>query len=133
MSILVSRVSLDDYQLKVRNLLRNSAYRDQITQLEKGSFVYPELDLKLTVQPFQQEGTPYKWQPKQIPEQPKPAKQPMIIKVLNWLTNNKQPEPIQQPTANNSEETGEEEDNENSQADGLMTLENEDILFPEEF
>ena len=31
MSILCSRVSLDDYQLKVRNLLRNSAYRDEIT------------------------------------------------------------------------------------------------------
>lgn len=67
MSILLSRVSLDDYQLKIRNLLRNSAYRDQITQLEKGKFVYPELDLMLTTEPFQQEGTPYQWKPK--PEQ----------------------------------------------------------------
>jgi hypothetical protein len=58
MSILCSRVSLDDYQLKVRNLLRNSKYRDQITKLEKGSFVFPELDLKLSVQPFKAQNSP---------------------------------------------------------------------------
>jgi hypothetical protein len=52
MSILCSRVSLDDYQLKVRNLLRNSEFRDIITQLPKGEFVFPELDMKLTTEPF---------------------------------------------------------------------------------
>ena len=63
MSILCSRVSLDDYQLKVRNLLRNSKYRDEITELAKGSFVFPELDLKLTVQPFKAQGTPTEIEP----------------------------------------------------------------------
>ena len=56
MSLILSRVSLDDYQLKIRNLLRNSKYREEITKLEKGSFVFPELDLKLNVEPFQQIG-----------------------------------------------------------------------------
>jgi guanylate kinase len=69
MSILCSRVSLDDYQLKVRNLLRNSKYRDEITLLEKGKFVFPELDLMLSVQPFKQEGTPQQIKP-QVTEQP---------------------------------------------------------------
>ncbi len=59
MSILCSRVSLDDYQLKVRNLLRNSEYRDVITELPKGQFVFPELDLLLTTEPFKQVGAPY--------------------------------------------------------------------------
>ena len=71
MSILLSRVSLDDYQLKVRNLLRNSEYRDIITELPKGMFVFPELDLELVTEPFQQQGTPSEWKP-QIIEQPKP-------------------------------------------------------------
>ena len=71
MSILLARVSLDDYQLKVRNLLRNSEYRDTITQLEKGKFVFPELDLELETLPFQQEGKPYEWKP-QVIEQPQP-------------------------------------------------------------
>jgi hypothetical protein len=63
MSILLARVSLDDYQLKVRNLLRNSEFRDTITQLEKGKFVFPELDLELSTEPFKQNGRPYQWIP----------------------------------------------------------------------
>lgn len=74
MSIVVSRVSLDDYQLKVRNLLRNSQYRDVITALPKGQFVFPELDLLLSTEPFNQQGKPYEWKPKriEIKEQSKP-------------------------------------------------------------
>lgn len=68
MSILLSRVSLDDYQLKVRNLLRNSQYRDEITILPKGKFVFPESDLELTTEPFSQNGKPFEWHK---PEQPK--------------------------------------------------------------
>jgi hypothetical protein len=71
MSILCSRVSLDDYQLKVRNLLRNSKYRDEITQLPKGKFVFPELDLMLSVQPFKQEGTPIQLKQPTAPQQKK--------------------------------------------------------------
>ena len=69
MSIVSSRVSLDDYQLKVRNLLRNSKYRDLITTLPKGKFVFPELDLMLSVEPFKQQGTPQQIK-QSIPEQP---------------------------------------------------------------
>jgi hypothetical protein len=71
MSILLARVSLDDYQLKVRNLLRNSEFRDTITELPKGKFVFPELDLELETEPFKQEGKPYEWIP-QVIEQPQP-------------------------------------------------------------
>ncbi len=62
MSILLSKVSLDDYQLKIRALLRNSKFRDQITALPKGTFVFPETDQQLTVEPFNQQGKPYLWQ-----------------------------------------------------------------------
>jgi hypothetical protein len=69
MSILLSRVSLDDYQLKVRQLLRNSKFRDKITILEKGSFIFPELDLVLKTEPFQQQGKPFEWhRPQPIPK-----------------------------------------------------------------
>jgi len=61
MSILLARVSLDDYQLKVRNLLRNSNYRNEITALEKGKFIFPETDNILEVKPFQQNGKPTEW------------------------------------------------------------------------
>lgn len=71
MSILLARVSLDDYQLKVRNLLRNSEFRDVITELPKGKFVFPELDLVLETETFQQEGKPWEYVP-QIAEEPTP-------------------------------------------------------------
>jgi len=85
MSILLARVSLDDYQLKVRNLLRNSKYRNEITQLEKGKFIFPELDLELETKPFEQNGKPYEWKPK-IPE-PKPQKKKLSFfkRLWNWL------------------------------------------------
>jgi len=82
MSILLSRVSLDDYQLKVRNLLRNSEYRDLITLLPKGKFVFPELDLMLTTEPFMQQGKPQLWNK---PEQPRITQQPEPIKPLSLL------------------------------------------------
>jgi hypothetical protein len=70
MSIILARVSLDDYQLKVRNLLRNSKFRDQITSLEKGKFVFPETDNVLETKPFQQIGKPYEYKPKPKPQKP---------------------------------------------------------------
>jgi hypothetical protein len=126
MSILLSRISLDDFQLKIRALLRNSIFRDQITTLEKGSFVYPELDLKLTVEPFQQIGTPYEFKPTVTPTEIKKEKKNLtLLGAIKYLIN-----PFAIYPNSNKEET--KEDLEDSQADGLMTLENED-LFPEEF
>jgi energy-coupling factor transporter ATP-binding protein EcfA2 len=72
MTILLSQISLDDYQLKVRNLLRNSKYRELITELPKGSFVYPTTDQLLKVEPFQQQGKPYEWIYRP-PQKPKPV------------------------------------------------------------
>lgn len=62
-SLIFSRVSLDDFQLKIRNLLRNSKYRDEIIKLPKGQFIFPELDLKLTTEPFIQVGKPTEFKP----------------------------------------------------------------------
>ena len=61
MAIVLGKVSLDDYQLKVRALLRNSKYKDAITQLPKGTFVFPETDQTLTTEPFKQNGKPLEW------------------------------------------------------------------------
>lgn len=73
MSILTAKVSLDDYQLKVRNLLRNSKYRSEITRLEKGKFVFPETDNIIETTPFKQNGQPFEYKPMPKPE-PKPKK-----------------------------------------------------------
>lgn len=112
MSILCSRVSLDDYQLKVRNLLRNSKYRDEITQLPKGKFVFPELDLMLSVQPFKQEGTPQQIKPI-IPKQPQQPqkKQSRFRNLVNWLDTLTSGTPhVRQPQNTATEDKGELEE-----------------------
>jgi hypothetical protein len=95
MSILLSKISLDDYQLKIRNLLRNSKFRNEITGLKKGLFVFPELDRVLKTEPFQRQGKPYEWipKPKAEPKQEKPSKLDtlkgflkMPFVALQWFT-----------------------------------------------
>lgn len=138
MSILLSRISLDDYQLKIRNLLRNSQYRDTITQLQKGEFVFPETDQLLTVEPFQQDGIPYQWQPK-AQQQSKPLTQadkwnsynPVKKAALLFATiiGAYNPKPIQKQTTNRGNNL-EDLDKEDQNGDALMTLPEKDILLP---
>lgn len=73
MSLLLSRVSLDDNQLKIRQLLRNSEFKNLITELPKGEFVFPELNLKLNTEPFMQIGKPYLWIQPEEPKQQTPT------------------------------------------------------------
>jgi hypothetical protein len=79
MSILLARVSLDDYQLKIWNLLRHSKFRTEITQLEKGKFVFPETNSIVTTEPFKAEGKPFEWKPIK-PEQLKKTYQYKTVK-----------------------------------------------------
>jgi hypothetical protein len=136
MSLILSRVSLDDYQLKIRQLLRNSEFKNIITELPKGEFVFPELDQKLTTEPFQQIGKPFEYH---TPEQTQPQAQFIdpwkAPKTMGFwqalkmaiLGENKNPK------SQNDNDTDDKDDKEDSQGDGLMTLENGDELFPEEF
>jgi hypothetical protein len=122
MSILLSRVSLDDYQLKVRNLLRNSQYRDEITELPKGKFVFPELDLELTTEPFTQNGKPHQAIPR---TQEQPKKLNILLKFARWYTVNKKRIEEQQRLIQNSQTPLSEEDRE-SQEDGYLDRDEEE-------
>jgi len=121
MSIILAKVSLDDYQLKVRNLLRNSDYRDKITELPKGKFVYPETDEEFQTEPFVQNGKPFEWQPK-----PKEQKQKIGI-LQKWFIKHglykpkpkpqSRPEPEPQPEVSEPEQPDEEDDTTDDTAD----------------
>jgi hypothetical protein len=102
MQILLAKISLDDFQLKVRNLLRNSKYKDKITTLPKGSFILPETDTILKTTPFQQNGKPFEIKP-QINNLPSYAtklgehKPNIIERIQNYL------KPLFQPSHRTSE------------------------------
>jgi len=71
--LLIGQVSLDDYELKIRRLLRHSAHREQILTLEKGKFLYPSLDKIVSFPKFQANGKPYEIKSNlEAKEKPKP-------------------------------------------------------------
>lgn len=62
--LLLGQVSLDDYELKIRRLLRHSKHKEGILTLERGSFLYPSLDVIVKFPKFEANGKPYEWKPK---------------------------------------------------------------------
>lgn len=57
--LLLGQVNVDDYELKVRRLLRHSQYRDDILTFERGKFLYIATDSTVEFPLFQQHGIPY--------------------------------------------------------------------------
>lgn len=73
--LLLGNVSLDDYELKVRRLLRNSAYRTEILNFERGTFLYTATDSVIKFPKFSTTEKPYEIRPKiEKPQTPTPQK-----------------------------------------------------------
>ncbi len=131
MSLILSRVSLDDYQLKIRQLLKNSQFKEVITELPKGEFVIPELNRKLTTEPFKQIGKPYLWiqpiQPKpqtstfykSVPAS-NPIKPDLIQRIFNRIFKPKNNFSPAQSTNNGNEDSQDEQ--ENKEMDDMFLL-----------
>lgn len=81
--LLIGQVSLDDYELKIRRLLRHSKYRKEVLTLKRGSFLYPHLDLIINFPRFQSRYKPYLFQ---IPEQPKPERKGLWQRIKEAFT-----------------------------------------------
>jgi len=104
--LLIGQVSLDDYELKIRRLLRHSQHREQILTLVVGKFLYTALDLIVSFPKWQAIGKPYEWQPK--PEQP----QKKLGILRKWLIKHgfaKEPKPKAEPEPQSTTETDEDE------------------------
>lgn len=67
---IIGKVNTDDYELKVRRLLRHSKYRKDILSLDKGTFIFVPNDTKIKFPLFKQKGKPYEIKPI-IPQQTK--------------------------------------------------------------
>jgi len=76
--LLLGQVSLDDWELKIRRLLRNSKYRSEILTLEVGKFLYTANDSIVQFAKFSQDGKPYEWIPQKPKEKPRSLKQKII-------------------------------------------------------
>jgi hypothetical protein len=59
--LLLGRVSLDDYELKVNRLLRHSKHRTAILDFERGTFLYEATDSVVQFPKFATDGKPFEW------------------------------------------------------------------------
>jgi hypothetical protein len=71
--LLIGQVSLDDWELKVRRLLRNSKYKTEILEFERGRFLYTANDKVVKMPKFEQNGKPWEYVPKIIEEPQQPT------------------------------------------------------------
>jgi len=57
--LMLGRVNIDDYDLKIHRILRNSQYRKQVLNFKVGEFVYAPTDTKIQFNKFRQDGKPF--------------------------------------------------------------------------
>jgi hypothetical protein len=84
--LLLGRVSLDDYELKVNRLLRHSKFRADILEFERGEFLNCADDKTIKFPRFKAIGKPYEWNMSRN-EQPK-SERSMWQSVKNALGRN---------------------------------------------
>lgn len=90
--LLIGQVSIDDYELKVRSLLRHSKHRTDILTLPKGKFLNVASDSIVSFPKFEQVGKPYEIQTKSEQKLPSYAtflgmhKPNILERIVNYLT-----------------------------------------------
>jgi hypothetical protein len=85
--LLLGQVSIDDWELKIRRLLRNSKYKTEILEFERGLFLYTANDMLVKFPKFSANGKPYRWietsKPQAEPEKKKRGFLDMLFDVFN--------------------------------------------------
>jgi len=85
--LLVGNVSLDDYELKIRRILRHSKYKKDVLSFKVGEFLYAPLDLKVKLKKFSQQGKPKEIKVK-VEMKPKTKRTSKIAtKIKSFLSN----------------------------------------------
>lgn len=81
MDFLIGRTTLDDFELKIRRLLRNSKHQEKMTHLKIGEFLWCPTDTLIQFPLFKQQGKPFDITSKHI----KPQKRSLTQKVKHGL------------------------------------------------
>jgi hypothetical protein len=129
--LLLGQVSIDDWELKIRRLLRNSKYKTEILNFERGKFLYTANDTLIQFPKFEANGKPYQWQKPKPKETEKPQKKRGILDTIFGALSYPRLFGKSTTTTPNSEEDSEDLSIEDSEFDGTMS--EGDYLFPPEF
>lgn len=122
--LLIGQVSIDDWELKIRRLLRNSKYRTDILTFEIGKFLYVAKDLTLKFPKFEPNGKPFEFKPKPKQQEQKKGFWQTLKEIWNG-------EP-QTPIANRTTKKPIEDRTEHDVTYGEDTFEQEDDEYTEE-
>jgi len=141
--LMVGRVNVDDYELKVRRLTRHSKYRAKLTdktQMTKGKFLFIPSDKLIQFPIFKQRGKPYEIEIKirlgektvmpqtqtTQPKQPKPKeKENLLLRIWKAITLQTYFENVNGYQINNTDTQYDEEDEE-EESDGILFIDDED-------
>lgn len=83
--MIFGKVNLEDYDLKVRRILRNSQHKKDVLNLKVGQLIYCPSDSIIQFSKFEQNGAPYNLEllAKPIPTK-KPSRLQRLINALTW-------------------------------------------------
>lgn len=115
-SLGLGKISLDDYELKIKKLLSSSAHKATVLNLSKGSFFYTAINDIIHYEPIKM-GKAKEFKYALVDSKPQVKKLTFWEKLVYFPLK---PTPATQ------------EDTEESEYDGAMTLDESDILFPSE-
>ena len=79
---LIGNVNIDDWQLKVNRILKNSEYRNDVLKFPIGKFLYTPTDRTIQFSKFQQYGKPYSFEKLLESLKPQPTPKPSIWQKL---------------------------------------------------
>lgn len=99
--LLIGRIDIDDYQLKIRRLLRHSQFKIEVLNLKVGEFIYPALDRIIRFPKFQQNDIPYQYKPKPTIKAPQPK--PSFWQKLLGIKPQPKREPVETEEAEDEE------------------------------
>jgi len=100
MNYLIGRISIEDYDLKLRRLLRHSKHRKDVLTLPLGCFLNARTDKLIQFKDFKQVGKPYEIEIKQPKPEPqwtqisptypkRKKKRNLFDRLFGWLWQNK--------------------------------------------
>jgi len=99
--LLLGNPSLDDYELKIRRILRHSRFKKEILNFGVGEFLYCPKDLKVKFPLFQQQGKPYEISIDSLIPKPKPKPKPNIVvrilKKFGWIVEEEPEKELENP------------------------------------
>jgi len=108
--LMLRNISIDDWELKARRLLRHSKYQTEILKFPKGTFVYTPQDLKIHFPLFKQQGTPFvaETMPEKLPHPSQSFLKKLKKRFIAFFSPAKIPEKSSENVEEDEEEFGEE-------------------------